>query len=107
MLKSEYDFVLTDRLLINLNSWDLVKQASKKLVSFVKQDGYLIIIENFVNSYKNQKSAKAAFSGLPNRTPDPYNKFIDESKFEDFIKTNLQAEITMSKNFASLHDIIL
>jgi len=106
MLKSEYDFVLTDRLLINLNSWDLQKQALKKLVSFVKQDGYLIIIENFVKSYKNQNQLRQ-LSGLPNRTPDPYNKFIDESKFEDFIKTNLQAEITMSKNFASLHDILL
>jgi SAM-dependent methyltransferase len=103
---SAYDFVITDRMLINLNSWDLQKNALQKLFALLKPNGYLILIENFTTSYRNQNELREII-GLPPRIPDAYNKFINENDFEIFIKNNLNAEIMVSKNFASLHDILL
>ena len=104
--KPQYDFVITDRMLINLNSWELQQKALKKLVSLLKPSGHLIVIENFTNSYANQNHLRSIL-GLPPRVPDAYNKFIDEDDFEKTIKNELGAEIILSKNFASLHDILL
>ena len=103
---SIYDFVITDRMLINLNSWDLQQNALQKLVSLLKPNGYLILIENFTTSYANQNQLREII-GLPPRVPDAYNKFINENDFESFAKSELNAEIIISKNFASLHDILL
>jgi len=91
-LKSHtYDFVITNRMLINLNSWSLQQKALRNICKLLSDGGSLIIIENFVNSYANQNEARELI-GLPSRVPDPYNKFLDENLFE---------------NFASLHDILL
>ena len=39
--------------------------------------------------------------------PDSYNKFLTETTFESFVEDELKAEIVLSQNFASLHDILL
>jgi len=105
-LKNNFDFVLTDRMLINLNSWDLQQQGIRHIVSCVKDNGYLIVIENFINSYSNQNLMREII-GLKSRTPDPYNKFINENEFEKFIINKLGFEFIYSENFGSLHDLIL
>ena len=103
---SSYDFVITDRMLINLNSWDLQRKALFNLISILKPSGYLVLIENFVGSYTNQNQLRKLI-GLPSREPDAYNKFLSESDFESFVKNEMKLEIILSKNFASLHDILL
>jgi hypothetical protein len=45
--------------------------------------------------------------GLPTRTPDPYNKFINEKEFQEFVVEKLKFEFIYSENFGSLHDLIL
>lgn len=105
-IRTGYDFVITDRMLINLNSWELQKQALENLGSLLNHGGNLIVIENFTNSHANQNKLRELI-GLPLRTPDPYNKFLDEDLFEKFVRERLNLKITQSHNFGSLHDILL
>lgn len=103
---SGYDFVITDRMLINLNSWSLQQKAISNLISMLKPNGYLILIENFVDSHANQNQLREII-GLPPRVPDAYNKFLSEGDFVSFVENELKLEIILSRNFASLHDILL
>ena len=45
--------------------------------------------------------------GLQARTPDPYNKFIDEAKLESFACDELNLKLLQVENFGSMHDLIL
>jgi len=103
---SGYDFVITDRMLINLNSWSLQRKAISNLISMLKPNGYLILIENFVDLHANQNQLRELI-GLPPRVPDAYNKFLSEGDFVSFVENELKLEIILSRNFASLHDILL
>jgi len=106
-LKSQtYDFVITNRMLINLNSWTLQQEALRNIVELLTPNGSLIIIENFVNSYASQNKLRELI-GLPSRSPDSYNKFLDENLFEKFVTEELGLKILKIDNFASLHDILL
>lgn len=105
-LKNSFDFVITDRLLINLNTWELQQQGIKQLSDCIKENGFLITIENFMQSYSNQNQLRELI-GLPSRSIDPYNKFINEKFFEEFIIKDLGFEFIYSENFGSLHDLIL
>ena len=105
-LKNNFDFVFTDRLLINLNSWELQQQGIEQIASCVKENGLLVIIENFTQSYANQNLLRKVV-GLPPRIPDPYNKFINEKEFQEFVVEKLKFEYIYSENFGSLHDLIL
>ena len=78
-VENEYNLVFTDRLLINLNSWKIQRQGLMQLLSRVKKGGYLLIIENFIHAHGNQNYLRELIV-LKARTPDPYNKFIDEAK---------------------------
>ena len=101
-----YDFVITNRMLINLNSWTLQKKALQNIVKLIKSKGFLIIIENFVNSYARQNELRKLI-GLSARIPDPYNKFLDEQLFEDYVTEEIGLKILKIDNSASLHDTIL
>ena len=105
-LEKEYNLVFTDRLLINLNSWKLQQQGLTQLLSRVKKGGYLLIIENFMHAYENQNYLRELI-GLRARTPDPYNKFIDEAKLESFACDELNLKLLQVENFGSMHDLIL
>ena len=105
-LSNSFDFVFTDRLLINLNTWELQQKGIKQLSDCIKSNGFLIIIENFMQSYSNQNELRELI-GLPSRSIDPYNKFINEKFFEEFIIKDLGFEFIYSENFGSLHDLIL
>lgn len=105
-LNHEFDLVFTDRLLINLNTWELQKLGLQELRSCLKKNGYLVIIENFVTSYSNQNALRELI-GLPPRTPDSYNRFMLEADFESFVTNQLGLEILEIDNFGSLHDLLL
>ena len=105
-LQNNFDVIFTDRLLINLNSWELQQQGIEQIASCIKNNGLLVIIENFTQSYANQNLLRQVI-GLPPRTPDPYNKFINEKEFQEFIVEKLNLEYVYSENFGSLHDLLL
>jgi len=105
-LKENFDIVLTDRLLINLNTWDLQKKGLSQLNQCIKNKGFLLLVENFTNSYSNQNQLRTSLNLNP-RTPDPYNLFLSEEKLEPFLRNELRLSLVLSENFGSLHDLLL
>lgn len=103
-IKSQYHVVFTDRCIINLNTPDLQIKAVDQLSKKVKQGGYLIILENFMQNYARQNYCRKSV-GLPERIPAEFNLFIDENTFLLHIKKLM--ELVHVDDFGSLHDIIL
>ena len=105
-LSDHYSAVITDRLLINLTSWDLQKRALENLANRVARDGLLLILENYRGVYSAQNSLRQAI-GLEPRTPDPTNLFMDEAVFDAYMQSDLGLELVDVDDFGSLHDILL
>lgn len=105
-LSDHYSAVITDRLLINLTSWDLQQRALKSLSEHVAKDGLLLILENFRGVYTAQNSLRQAI-GLNPRTPDPTNLFLEERVFEAYMQNDLGLELVKVDDFGSLHDVLL
>lgn len=103
-IKDKFHIVFTDRCIINLNTIDLQLKAFDQLSKKVKQDGYLIILENIIQNYKRQNDCREVV-GLPRRIPARYNLFIDEDIFLAHAKKS--KKIVSIDDFGSLHDIIL
>ena len=103
-IKDQYHIVFTDRCIINLNTLDLQIEAINQLSKKVKQDGYLIILENFMPNYTRQNDCRKSV-GLPERIPAPFNLFIDEDTFLSHIKKSMR--LVHIDDFGSLHDIVL
>ena len=103
-LQSTYDIVFTDRCIINLNSTDLQFQAIDQLSTKLKKDGYLIILENFIQSFKKQNDCREVV-GLPRRKPAEFNLFMDSDCFQSYL--NRTMDLIHVDDFGSLHDIVL
>lgn len=103
-LKEAYDFVFTDRCIINLNSVELHLKALDQLVRKVKTGGYLIILENIDQTYRLNNNLRETV-GLPPRNPASFNLFIDEERFLAHAVKSL--ELIRVDDFGSLHDVIL
>lgn len=102
---ASYDVVFTDRCLINLNTDELQQRAVASLAQLVKPGGYLLMIENSQATYSRQNLARQAV-GLPPRTPDAFNRFIDENSLIPFLP-NAGLELLVIEDFISLHDLAL
>lgn len=103
-LKPHYDIVFTDRCIINLNSFELQRDAVKQLLAKVRPNGHLLMIENMTASYGWQNELRSS-AGLMPRTPDKFNLFIDEENLIASIKD--EATLVDSETFAALHDLLL
>ncbi len=103
-IKNEFDIVFTDRCIINLNTIDLQLKAINQLSKKVSQNGYLIILENFIQNYTRQNDCRKSV-GLPKRNPAEYNLFIDEDVLIPYITKSL--ELVLIDDFGSLHDVLL
>jgi len=103
-IKNQYHIVFTDRCIINLNTPELQIKALNQLSKKVRQDGYLIILENFMQNYSRQNDCRKSV-GLSERVPAEFNLFIDENTFLLQIKKSMK--LVHIDDFGSLHDIIL
>ncbi len=100
-----YDLVITDRLIINLNTTALQVEAIGKLAKHVKPGGHLLMIENSTTTYDRQNRARV-LAGLPARTPYEFNLFFDEKEIiAGMAKAKL--ELVDTEDFGSLHDLVL
>lgn len=101
---SDFDFVFTDRVLINLNTHRMQEEAVDQMSSKLRPGGYFMIIENFITVYERQNDLREIML-LDRRKPDSYNLFIDDKTWvkhcEKFMK------LVTVENFGSLHDILL
>ena len=99
-----YHIVFTDRCIINLNTMDAQLKAADQLSKKVEQNGYLLILENFKQSYERQQDCRIA-AGLSKRVPDAYNLFIDGAVFIPHVKKSM--DLICVDDFGSLHDLLL
>lgn len=105
-LEDAYDMVFTNRCIINLNTLELQLEALSNLKNKVRDHGYIVLVENSTKTHGNQNDCRQAL-GLEKRIPDGYNLFIDEEKFLDYAKGDLNLELIDTLDFGSLHDMML
>lgn len=75
-----YDVVLTDRCLINLDSFENQSYAIAEIASHIKPGGYYIAIENFIEGHKNMNDARHQI-GLPEIPVRWHNFYFEEKPF--------------------------
>jgi ubiquinone/menaquinone biosynthesis C-methylase UbiE len=91
-----FDFALTDRCLINLDSYERQSDAISRIARSVKPGGYYVSVENFDEGHKNMNVARNALklSEIPIRWHNLYfsesgfisaaEKHFEEIRFKDF-----------------------
>jgi ubiquinone/menaquinone biosynthesis C-methylase UbiE len=75
-----FDFVISDRCLINLSSIENQSLAISQIARCLKPGGYYIAIENFVEGQQNLNAARASV-GLPLIEIRWHNLFFKEREF--------------------------
>ena len=103
-LSSDYDFIFTDRCLINLLEEGQVEVCIKSIFSKLKPGGIALFIENFIETRELQNDIRE-LAGLPRRDYPEFNKFLIKSDFVNEITKF--SEIMEFKSISSLHDFIL
>lgn len=75
-----YDIVLSDRCLINLDSFDKQSEAISQIAAHTKKGGYYIAIENFIEGHQNMNNARGSV-GLPEIPVRWHNFYFREDEF--------------------------
>jgi SAM-dependent methyltransferase len=101
---NDFDVVFTDRVLINLNTHQMQRDAVDQLWAKIRPGGYVRILENFTTVYEQQNDLREVML-LDRRKPDSYNLFIDDKSWVDHCTKSMK--LVMCDNFGSLHDILL
>lgn len=81
ILPHPYEVVISDRCLINLATVQDQAEAIKRIADHVKQGGYFIAIENFIEGHNNMNLARASV-GLPAIPVRWHNLYFREVEFE-------------------------
>jgi SAM-dependent methyltransferase len=97
-----YDVVFTDRMLINLGSIAMQRQAIENLASLTQ--GSLILIENSRQTKDAQNDLREVV-GLPRRRDAEFNLFLNDEVVIPHLKS-LFSTVEV-EDFGSLHDILL
>lgn len=101
----KFDFLISVRAIINLNSRELQKQALTNLANSVRPGGHLILIENDVDAFAKQNELRLAL-GLPAREPAAFNLFINRHELVSGLK-DAGLHTVYEDDFACLHDLLL
>ena len=81
-----YDFIFTDRCLINLPSYDLQIFAIESIYDALDYNGTFVMIENFIDGHNNFNKLRREF-GLKEINVRKHNLFFDKNKLEPFLNT--------------------
>lgn len=83
-LKEKYDYIVSQRFLINLPNWKSQKSVIKKLIGHLKPEGKLILCEGSLQGVKklNQFRAKFKLEPIPIRW---HNTFIDDNNLQTMV----------------------
>ena len=103
-LHDQYDFVFTDRCLINLADTSEQKMAISMLATKVRTGGHLVMIENSVLTFAGQNRQRELV-GLPARSPAQFNRFLDDAEILPHWRgIGFVADV---HDFIGLHDLVL
>ena len=77
---SPFDLIISDRCLINLESFGSQTQAIREIARYVKGGGYYMAIENFIEGHENMNRARIAV-GLQEILVRWHNLYFKETEF--------------------------
>lgn len=89
MPEPEFDVVVSQRMLINLASWEEQQQGIRNLHSILKVGGRAILVENTNDAFAamNDVRVKLGLSPVPQHW---HNRFFDYQQFMDFAQGGFQ-----------------
>lgn len=81
-ISDKFDLVYTERVLINLPSWDEQKVAIQNILNLLKQNGLYIMCENSYDALQRLNSLRLQV-GLQEIDPPWHNRYICENEVEN------------------------
>lgn len=85
-----FDVIITDRCLINLESFESQIKAISEIIDCLKSDGYYLGIENFIEGQNNMNKFRSSM-GLAEIPIRWHNLFLKEEKFLQELKKYFQS----------------
>ena len=101
--EEKYDVIITERCLINLDTWNKQKKALMNLHKYLKTGGYLLMIEGFKDNLNEINKIRQKYKLKPIDIVW-HNLFFDKIKFEKFAKKYFKIEHI--DNFGSTYMLI-
>ena len=100
-----FDFVYTERCLINILEWEGQRKALQEIARVLKPGGTYLMIECFTDGLESNNKARAD-CGLPAIKAAYHNKYFDKQSFEEAVTGAFEvmdpaAEFLMPSNFLS------
>ncbi len=86
-LDKNYDFIISQRFLINLMGWKLQRKVLLDFKSMLKRDGKLVMIEGSIEGVETLNKFRAAF-GLNPIPVKWHNLFFNDKTMINFMKKN-------------------
>jgi SAM-dependent methyltransferase len=86
-LDKDYDFIVSQRFLINLMEWDLQKKVILDLMRMLKQGGTLLLLEGCMDGVKELNDFRGIY-GLPAIPVKWHNLFFDNAMLVNLMKEN-------------------
>ena len=100
----KFDFIFTNRCLINIKSKKRIETTIKIASYFLKKNGYIAFLENFIGGHKNKNNLRNILN-LSRRKVANFNRFINEKTFIKFLEQHFK--VVENVNYSSLHDLFL
>ena len=97
-VEEKFDLIITNRCLINLESWEDQKKAIEQIYDILELGGSYFATENFLDGQNNMNSLRKSI-GLSEIPVRWHNLFYDESQYIEYC-SSLFKEIIV-ENFAS------
>ncbi len=104
-LRATYDLIFTDRYVINVKPLENQQRVIAQMAAKLNPGGFLLMIENSIDSFIQQNECRAVFD-LPPRKHADYNLFFEDAVLRDYLPT-VGLELTEAEDFISLHDLLL
>lgn len=82
---NEFDCIISQRCIINLGTWKNQKKTIKDIHKSLKKNGSFVLTEGFSNRLENLNKLRKDYN-LQSIKVAKYNNFLDEKKFEKYIK---------------------
>jgi ubiquinone/menaquinone biosynthesis C-methylase UbiE len=100
-LRNYFDVVITERALINLQTWEEQERAIEQIVTLLKPSGRYLMCENSTDSLSRLNKLRK-HSGLPEITPPWHNRYLRDQEVSQLECVTLLEQ----RNFTSLYYLI-
>ena len=101
----KFDFVLTERCLINLDTWEKQERAIHNVAGLLRDKGFFLMLEGTLQGLENLNRLRAKV-GLDVIPVSWHNLFLDEEKLIDFIREKEGLALQEIDNFSSTYMMI-